>query len=297
MALNGIIIVDKPADITSHGVVSRLRRILSTKKVGHGGTLDPMATGVLPIFIGRATRASSMLLNSDKAYTAGFILGLTTDTQDTSGTILTRSDFIPDEMMVRQTLPAFVGHQKQTPPMYSAIKIDGKKLYELAREGKEIERPVRDIEIYQINYLGYLNGEYKIHISCSKGTYIRTLIHDIGAFLGCGAVLSSLRRTDTGSFSEKDSVKLDDIEIAVERGDFSFLRPVDSIFMTYNPITIDESGERLCRVGALVPVKDLKTGEMYRVYSQNGSFLMVAAAVTEKNISYLKTVKNFFDVE
>ena len=206
---SGIFIIDKPEGITSQGVVSRVRRILGMKRVGHGGTLDPMATGVLPIFTGRATRAAGMLLDAEKSYRAGFKTGMVSDTRDITGMLTETDAKLPTESEISAVLPQFLGEQLQTPPMYSAVKIGGKKLYEIARQGGEIERKPREITIFSIDYLGCENSEHFIDVACSKGTYIRELIHDIGAWLDCGAVMSSLRRTKTGGFTLSESITLE----------------------------------------------------------------------------------------
>lgn len=227
--MNGIICIDKPQGITSFDVVSKMRRIFSEKHIGHAGTLDPMATGVLPVFMGEATKAISLLPCQDKNYVAGLRLGITTDTGDITGKVLSRSDVNITKEEVEKAVYSFRGEVEQVPPMYSAIKQNGKHLYELAREGKEVERAARKINIYDIKVLGRENsGDYIINVSCSKGTYIRTLCEDIGQKLGCGATMASLRRTFAAgfdiercytletvkSFAEKD--KLDDLILDVE---------------------------------------------------------------------------------
>lgn len=303
--VSGIIVVDKPQGITSHNVVSRLRGILSERRIGHGGTLDPLATGVLPIFVGRATRASSYLLNSDKSYTASFKLGISTDTQDITGIIQSKSDKLPSEGELTDVLGKFIGKLQQTPPMYSAIKVGGKKLYELARSGIEVEREARDIEIYSIKVLEEgckpSEGVYTILVSCSKGTYIRTLVHDIGQLLGCGAVLTALRRTSTGPFDLNMARTLEEIEQARSAGTVdSIIVPVDTLFSEYPQFQLDESGERLCRNGAKIPLPSSGThfqvNDLYRVYGPEGNFLMIGKIVHHNGREFLKTVKSFFEV-
>lgn len=280
----GIIIIDKPESITSQGVVSRVRRTLGTKRVGHGGTLDPMATGVLPVFVGRATRASGMMLEADKTYRAGFRCGFSTDTLDTTGEVTHRTDrdTLPDA--VRAALASFVGKQSQVPPMYSALKKDGKKLYELARKGIEIEREPRNIEIFSIDYLGYHDGEHTIEVSCSKGTYIRVLIADIGEKLGTLACMSSLRRIKTGMFSIENAVPLDEVTI-------NSLLPTDTLFAAHPTLTADMQTERKIRNGNATPCRE--RGGTYRVYAQDGAFLMLG----EVRGGILYTVKSFFEVD
>ncbi len=304
--ISGIIVVDKPIDITSHGVVSRLRRILKERRIGHGGTLDPMATGVLPIFIGRATRASSLLLSSDKSYRATIKLGITTDTQDITGHILSTSTELPSKGEFINLLPSFVGKQLQRPPMYSAIKVGGKKLYEIARSGGSVDVPLREITIYSISDpVQHSPDEYIFDVKCSKGTYIRTLIHDIGSALGCGATLSGLRRTSTGPFDLSSAHTIENIALAAESGNLNdILIDVDFLFNELPEIEINEYGEKLCRDGAIIPV-DISALNLQgcpehepnlRVYGPNHSFLMIASLVKIADGYALKTVKNFFEI-
>lgn len=285
MSRSGILIVDKPEGLTSQGVVSRVRRALGIRRVGHGGTLDPMATGVLPIFVGRATRASGMLLDADKSYRAGFVTGIRTDTQDTTGEVIERSDKQVNSDDVREILQRFIGKQQQIPPMYSAIKVDGKKLYELARKGVEIERKSREIEIFSIEYLGLENDIHTIDVHCSKGTYIRTLIDDIGRALGCGAAMCALRRTKTGRFTLNSAVSLENLN------ENTPLMPVDELWSDLPTITVSAEGESRVRVGASVRT-DSPDGE-YRVYAPNGEFLMLGRVAD----GTLSTQKNFFEVD
>ena len=207
--MTGIVIVDKPAGWTSQDVTARLRRVFGTRRIGHGGTLDPMATGVLPVFVGRATRGVEFFEHADKTYEAVLRLGTVTDTQDSTGTVLEKRPVTVTEAEFRDILPKFTGEIAQIPPMYSAIKVDGKKLYELARAGKEIERKPREITIFSLDLLEFTGETAKIRVHCSKGTYIRTLCHDIGAALGCGGCMEALRRTAAGEYTLADSVELD----------------------------------------------------------------------------------------
>lgn len=286
--INGIIIVDKPEGITSHGVVSRLRRVFKIRRIGHSGTLDPMATGVLPIFIGRATRACEFTLTDGKAYTARFRTGIETDTQDITGTVTaSHDDGHITESDVLRACNSFAGKIMQTPPMYSAVKVGGVPLYKLAREGKEAERRAREITINGISLRALENGEYEIDVDCSKGTYIRTLIFDIGRALGCGATMTYLRRTRSGIFRIENAVKLDDIT------EDTPLLPVDTVFSEYEKITVSKSGEKKCRNGADVPFDGVRDGAFYRVYSGNGEFLMLARGDSARG---LVTEKSFFEV-
>jgi len=249
---SGIIVIDKPRDWTSHDVVAKLRGVLQIKRIGHGGTLDPMATGVLPVFAGRATRASEFCENADKEYLAELTLGVVTDTQDITGNVLSENEVNVSLDDLKAVLPRFMGAQKQIPPMYSAIKKDGQKLYELARRGIDVPREARDIFISELEIAGETTPAhcatppqrgmraYSLRTVCSKGTYIRTLCHDIGAALGCGGTLSALRRTRAGSFSIDMAHTLDDV-IAASLTDAvsDLIKPVDSIFSEYPSIFLD----------------------------------------------------------
>lgn len=284
---SGILIVDKPAGWTSQDVVSKLRGVLREKRVGHGGTLDPMATGVLPVFVGRATRAVEFFEHADKTYEATLRLGLTTDTQDTTGTALETRPVSVDEASVRAVLPRFTGVQQQVPPMYSAVKIGGKKLYELARAGKEIERKPREITVFSIELLDFSNDSARLRIHCSKGTYIRTLCHDIGAALGCGGCMAALRRVQAGAYSVEDAVTLD--EIVAHPAPQALLKPVDTLFAALPRLTLTPAQEKCVRNGAAFTCKP--GAGRCRAYSPSGEFL----ALCEVTDGTLKTVKSFFD--
>ena len=212
MNVDGVILINKPMGITSHDVVGRIRRLYGTRKVGHTGTLDPMATGVMAVLIGRATKASDFILAEDKKYIAGLTLGLRTDTLDTTGSVISSSNNIPTQEQFMNCLEKFRGRILQIPPMYSALKVDGKKLCDLARQGIEVERKGREIEIYSLEAERVSHKEYKLEVYCSKGTYIRTLCDDIGNALGCGGVMNSLERTASGSFKLEDCHTLEEIE-------------------------------------------------------------------------------------
>ena len=274
--MDGIIIVDKPAGWTSHDAVAKLRGALKIRRIGHGGTLDPMATGVLPVFAGRATRAADFLTNAKKEYVAGLRFGIVTDTQDITGNILDIYEAAVTEAGLNAVIPHFLGAQKQVPPMFSAVRYKGKKLYELARKGVEVERPAREIFIYEIELL--CNGgenEFLLRIACSKGTYIRTLCHDIGAALGCGGVLSSLRRTVAGAFDIDMAHPLDVILDAVSTGDAKkVMRPIDSAFHEYPAAALTEDQARKCRNGARCEAGDISEGQ-YRFYDPDGIFFLL----------------------
>ena len=289
---NGIIIIDKPAGWTSMDVCGKLRGILKTKRVGHAGTLDPMATGVLPVFVGSATRAVSYAEAGDKEYIAGLRLGLVTSTQDTSGEVLEQH---PAEGITRGQLEAvlarFTGEIQQVPPMYSAIKIGGQKLYELARKGQEIERPARTVTIHGLELLEpeEPGGDWRLRVRCSKGTYVRTLCHDIGRALGCGGTMSSLRRTMAAGFTLSDAVPLEQVLSAEDPA--ALLLPTDRFFSAYPAVTLSPGGEKKIRNGASVKLSGLTEGT-YRVYGQDGGFL----ALSRSDGEVLTTIKSFFEV-
>ena len=284
---NGILIVDKPEGWTSQDVVSKLRGVLHEKRVGHGGTLDPMATGVLPVFVGRATRAVEFFEHTEKSYEATLLLGVTTDTQDTTGTVLETRPVTTEEAALRYALARFTGVQQQLPPMYSAVKIGGKKLYELARAGKEIERKPREITIFSLELLDFTENSARLRVHCSKGTYIRTLCHDIGQALGCGGCMASLRRVQAGAYTLAEAVTLD--EILASADPQALLKPVDTLFSAYPRLTLTAGQEKCVRNGAAFTCKWAEG--RYRVYSPSGAFL----ALCEVTDGKLKTVKSFFD--
>ena len=290
--MNGIIIIDKPSGWTSHDVVGKLRGIFKERRIGHGGTLDPMATGVLPVFVGRATRAVEFCENAVKEYTASFRPGVITDTQDITGAVLESTPVNISEAELAAILPRFTGHQSQIPPMYSAIKVKGKKLYELARKGVEIERTPREITIHRLELLGRDGEDFILKVVCSKGTYIRTLCSDIGDALGCGGCMSALRRNAAGAFTEKDAVTIETAETAVKSGEIQgLLRGTDTLFTEYPEIKISGKNAALCRNGCEFRTKNIPDG-MYRVYDDSGEFLMLGTCRNE----CMKTVKSFFEV-
>ena len=284
---NGIVIIDKPADWTSMDVCAKIRGILREKRVGHGGTLDPMATGVLPVFVGQATRAVEFAENGKKEYVAGLRLGLVTNTQDTSGETLESHPVTVSPADVEQAMAAFLGDIQQIPPMYSAIKINGQKLYDLARKGKTVERKPRSITIYELEPLEQVNEtDYLIRCVCSKGTYIRTLCHDIGAKLGCGGTLYSLRRTMAAGFTLDQAVSIEDVQ---EKGE-SLLLPTDRFFDEYPALTLtDARQDKMCRCGNPLHLQGVKNGT-YRVYGANGDFLCLSRSEN----GTLTSLKNFF---
>lgn len=284
---DGIIVINKPQDWTSMDVCAKLRGVFHEKRVGHAGTLDPMATGVLPVFAGQATKAVSFAEDGKKEYRASLRLGVVTDTQDIWGTMLSESAVSVSESDLRAVLARFTGEIEQIPPMYSAVKVQGKKLYELARKGVEVERKPRRITIYELELLERdENGNWGLRVVCSKGTYIRTLCHDIGAALGCGGCMSALTRTMAAGFTLDEAVTLED---AQARGE-ALLRPVDSLFRQYPAYRIDYAeAERRCRCGNPIRAFNSKDG-IYRVYGQDGAFL----ALSRCEDGVLTSVKNFF---
>lgn len=293
---NGIIIIDKPQGWTSMDVCAKLRGMFHEKRVGHAGTLDPMATGVLPVFIGRATRAVEFAAGSDKEYIAGLKLGVVTNTQDTTGEVLEQRPVAAGREDVVRVLSQFTGLIEQLPPMYSAIKINGKKLYELARKGQEVERKPRPVTIHALEILDLAPAQgtdHLIRVACSKGTYVRTLCHDIGQALGCGGCMSSLQRVKAAGFTLADSVTLETVQEAVDRGEGeSLLLPVDCCFAGLPVLVLKTAGaEKKIRNGAALPVRDVPDGE-YRVYGMDKTFLALGRAVGGR----LTTVKSFFEV-
>ena len=289
--MNGILLIDKPEGWTSNDIVQKLRGMLRTRRIGHSGTLDPMATGLLVVFVGRATRAVEFAEQHDKRYVAGLRLGQTTDTQDITGNTLASDHKLPTEEELVVALDNFKGEISQIPPMYSAIKVNGQRLYEIARKGGEVERKARNIKIHSLELMGKQDGDYVLDVRCSKGTYIRTLCHDLGNSLGCGGCMSSLRRIEAGRFSLENAVTLEQVQDYVNRGEAdSLLMPVDKLFDYCPEFSVNEVQEKKLRCGSYIDMK-LEDGE-YRVYSQSGEFLLLGAV---KN-NVLTTVKSFFEV-
>lgn len=280
--MNGIVILDKPEGITSHDAVAALRRIFKTRRVGHTGTLDPLATGVLPICVGNATRAADMLTVSDKRYIAELQLGRRTDTLDREGRVLSESEVCVGEDEIRAAAAEFAGELEQIPPMYSAIKRNGKKLYELARAGIETERAPRRINIYSIDVLSARLPFVSMDVRCSKGTYIRSLCSDIGDRLGCGAVMTALRRTEAAGFSIRDAYTLEELENMENPA--AALLPTDSVFEKLPRIVLNEKQERSVTNGVRMTWRDGEEGASYRIYGADGRFLCVSQVKDEKLI-------------
>lgn len=289
--MNGIILVDKPCGWTSHDVVGKLRGILRERRIGHSGTLDPMATGLLVVFAGRATRAVEFAEADSKEYIARLRLGVSTDTQDTTGNVLNTCETLPSKDELIAAANGFLGEISQIPPMYSAIKINGKKLYELARRGEIVERSPRKVTISKLELLGEDKCDYILDIHCSKGTYIRTLCSDIGDKLGCGGCMSSLRRVKAGVFSITQAHTMEQIQAAADLGELDgIIIPVDTLFTDKPKLTVNEFEEKKLRNGNTIKTKS--ADGTYRVYSESGEFLLLA----EVKDNLLKTIKSFFEV-
>ena len=286
--MNGIVIVDKPQGWTSQDVTARLRRVFNTRRIGHGGTLDPMATGVLPVFVGRGTRGVEFFEHAEKTYETVLQLGLTTDTEDISGTVLETRDVHISETEMSEILSQFRGKIMQVPPMYSALKINGQKLVDLARKGKTVERQPREIEIFELELLEFAGSTARLRVRCSKGTYIRTLCKDIGEALGCGGCMAELRRVQAGEYTAEEAVPLQ-VLLDTDKPE-EYLRPVDSMFRNYPAVTLSSNQEKRCRNGNSFSLQ-LEPGT-YRAYSKAGEFLMLAKV--EDNI--MSTIKSFFEV-
>ena len=286
--MNGIVIIDKPSGWTSQDVTARLRRVFDTRRIGHGGTLDPMATGVLPVFVGRATRGVEFFEHAEKTYETLLLPGLTTDTEDITGTVLRKQEVSLTEDQVEAVLHKFRGEIMQVPPMYSALKVGGQKLCDLARKGQEIARKPRPVTIFELEFLGFQEGMVRLRVRCSKGTYIRTLCKDIGEALGCGGCMAALRRTAAGSYGIDDAVPLQTLLDTQEPE--KYLRTVDTMFAQYEAVTLSPNQETRCRNGNAFSVK--KPDGTYRAYSRNGEFLMLAKV--ENGV--MSTIKSFFEV-
>ena len=286
--MDGIVIVDKPQGWTSQDVVSKLRGVLKTRRIGHGGTLDPMATGVLPVFVGRATRAVEFFEHAEKTYEAVLRLGICTDTEDITGTVLEKKEVSLSEADFLAVLDRFRGEIQQVPPMYSAIKINGQKLCDLARKGREVERQPRTITIFRLDCLEFSGDTARVLVHCSKGTYIRTLCKDIGQALGCGGCMESLRRVSAGEYTISNSVPLQTLIDSEEPG--KYLLPVDTMFAQYAAVTLTEKQEKCCRNGVAFTA-NLAEGT-YRVYGKDGEFLALSKMVEGK----LTTIKSFWAV-
>ena len=287
--MNGIVIIDKPAGWTSQDVTARLRRVFGTRRIGHGGTLDPMATGVLPVFVGRATRGVEFFEHAEKTYETELLLGVATDTEDTTGTVLTRREVSVTQEQLDGTLERFRGAIMQIPPMYSALKVNGQKLCDLARKGRQVERQPRPVTIHELTLLSREGDTLRLRVRCSKGTYIRTLCADIGEALGCGGCMQALRRTQAGEYTIAEAVPLQQLLESPEPE--TYLRDVDTMFRGYPAVKLTVNQEKRCRNGNAFSVS--LPGGTYRAYSQSGEFLMLAKV--EDGV--MSTIKSFFDVQ
>ena len=290
--MNGIIIIDKPSDYTSFDVIAVMRKLTGQKKVGHTGTLDPMATGVLPVLLGSATKAQDIIPNHDKEYIAEFRLGIKTDTQDITGKIIYQRDSNITREALESVLEVFSGNIMQVPPMYSAVQKDGQRLYDLARKGIEVEREARPVKIYSLNLLSFDENSQigKVCVFCSKGTYIRTLCHDIGEKLGCGATLTSLRRTKACGFSLEDSITLDNArEVAKQSNLSNYVIDVDKVFSDYRELVVTQNQSTRFKNGGGLSIEritlpnDYLNEEIFRIYNRDKLFLGLGNINIEKN--------------
>ena len=286
--MDGIVIVDKPQGWTSQDVTAKLRGVFQTRRIGHGGTLDPMATGVLPVFVGRATRGVEFFEHAEKTYEAVLRLGIATDTEDITGTVLEEKEVSVTDGDIQAVLARFRGEIQQIPPMYSAIKINGQKLCDLARKGREVAREPRTITIHSLDFLGRTGEDVRLRVHCSKGTYIRTLCKDIGQALDCGGCMAALRRIGAGSYRESEAIGLDVLIGSDNPG--QYLQGVDTMFACHPAVTLTEKQALRCRNGNSFTV-DLADGT-YRAYSKEGEFLMLAKVEN----SVMSTIKSFFGV-
>ena len=296
MNKNGIIIVNKEDGLSSFAVVNRVKKIMKAEKAGHTGTLDPMATGVLPVLIGRAVKASEYMLTSDKHYIATLLLGITTDTEDVTGEVLTKSDDIPDEKSVLSAISSMIGDSEQIPPMYSALKVGGRKLCDLARRGETVEREPRPITIYDIDAKKLSEREYTLDVKCSKGTYIRTLCADIGKKLGVGAVMKTLVRAEASGFTLDDAITLGELEKLTDEEKEKRIIPVEYIFKNERKVTLSPFFARLARCGVEIYLNKIgiesALGERFAMYDEKGFFALGEVREFENGIA-IKPIKQF----
>lgn len=295
---DGILLIDKPAGITSHDVVWKVRKLFDTKKVGHTGTLDPMATGVLVVLLGRAAKACEYVSHDEKVYEATLRLGLTTDTEDVTGTILTTSNILPSAEAVEAVLPSFRGEIQQIPPMYSALKVGGRKLCDIARAGEVIEREARPVTVRELTALPTDTAtDYTLRVRCSGGTYIRTLCADIGDALGCGGVMAALRRTEAGGFPIADCVTLEALESMDTDARLALLRPVEGLFADLEPVHLSDFYRTLCRNGCEIYQKKIGTsfpvGTRVRLCDARGGFFALGEVYEYEDGTAVKAIKIF----
>lgn len=296
--MNGILLINKPEGFTSFDVIAKLRGILKIKRLGHAGTLDPMATGVLPVFVGKATKACDILPDNEKSYTASFSLGVITDTQDSTGKVIKTFDKKVTKEELVQTLSHFVGDIKQLPPMYSAVSVNGKRLYDLARKGIEVEREARTIHIDRCELLSFdeKSRSGKLFIACTKGTYIRTIIHDIGSELMCGGIMTALVRNSSSGFKLEDCLTIDEVQkLSLDGNIDSVIIDIDKAFEKYDAIKLNEIQTRMYKNGVRLDsdrVNHNENSEIFRVYSNTDEFLGLCRKDSEAN--ELIMTKNFF---
>ncbi len=304
--MDGIIIIYKPEGYTSHDAVARMKRFCNTRRIGHAGTLDPMAQGVLPILVGKACAAQEYLQDHDKSYLAGMRFGTVTDTGDITGNIISQKSVSLDIETVKEAAKSFEGKIEQIPPMYSAIKVGGKKLYDLAREGVTVERKARSIEIYSIEVVGTLSDtDFLVRVKCSKGTYIRTLCEDIGEKLGCGGTLFSLCRETCGDFSLDDTIKIEELEKIYTDGGADAVEKLlfspERVFMSCRKIKLSAFYSRLCKNGCEIYLKKagikepLSIGEKVRLYDSDGNFFAIGETKNFPNGDAVKATVRFCD--
>ena len=295
---NVLIIIDKGEGLSSQGVVNRVKRLLGAKKAGHTGTLDPLATGVLPVLVERGVKASEFMLTADKHYSATLLLGITTTTEDIEGEVLSRSDTVPTEDEVRRAAESFVGEYMQTPPMYSALKVGGKKLCDLARAGEQIARQPRAVKVFSIGIERLSELEYKLDVHSSKGTYIRTLCADIGKKLGTGGVMKTLRRTEASGFTLASAHTLEELEAMTEEEREALVLPIESVFSGYRQVTLEPFFARLAACGAEIYLKkikidDLSLGERVRLYNSEGEFFAFGEVMQFDDGAAIKPIRQF----
>ena len=295
--LSGVLLINKPQGKTSHDIVGAVRRLYHTRRVGHTGTLDPMATGVLVILIGRAAKAAEYLSVKSKSYRAVMRLGLTTDTEDTTGQTLTVSGDIPTPDRVIEVANGFVGEILQTPPMYSALKVNGQKLCDLARKGIEVEREARPITIHSISCKHLTENDYELLVSCSSGTYIRTLCSDIGKALGCGGAMAALDRTETGGFPLAQCHTIEEIDALDDEARAALLLPTEQLFCELEAVRLPAFFEKLCRGGCEIYQKkiftDYAVGTRVKLCNEQGEFFAIGEVREYENGTAIKAIKTF----
>ncbi len=293
---DGVVIIRKEENMSSFAAVNKVRRLFGVKKAGHTGTLDPMATGVLPVLLGRAVKASEYMLTSDKHYTATLLLGTATDTEDITGNVLAKSDLVPSEEETLSAISKMIGESEQIPPMYSALKVGGQKLYELARRGEVIEREARKITIYSIDAKRLSDLEYELDVHCSKGTYIRTLCADIGKALGTGGVMKALCRKEASGFTLDEAITLSELESMAEEERWSRVLPTEHIFRGKQKVTLPPFFARLARAGQEIYLRKinltLDVGERVTLFDADGFFALGEVRKFEDGPA-IKPIKQF----